>query len=102
MRIGDDSRRVRQRVAGVDGEPGIPRAQGLFCPHRRPPRGVYPEAGRSAAGHFAGPGTGLLDPGQQFADLGFTEIHVHNVGRNQAEFIEAFGFEVLPKLEGPS
>lgn len=37
---------------------------------------------------------------QEFADLGFTEIHVHNVGRNQAEFIEAFGSEVLPKLVG--
>ncbi len=37
---------------------------------------------------------------QRFADLGFTEIHVHNVGRNQEEFIEAFGSEVLPALSG--
>ena len=30
--------------------------------------------------------------------MGFDEIHLHNVGRNQAEFIEAFGREVLPNL----
>jgi hypothetical protein len=30
--------------------------------------------------------------------MGFDEIHVHNVGRNQAEFIEVFGAEVLPEL----
>jgi G6PDH family F420-dependent oxidoreductase len=35
---------------------------------------------------------------QHYVDMGFDEIHLHNVGRNQAEFIEAFGREVLPKL----
>ncbi len=35
---------------------------------------------------------------QQFIDLGFDEIHVHNVGRNQTEFIKAFAKQVLPKL----
>jgi coenzyme F420-dependent glucose-6-phosphate dehydrogenase len=35
---------------------------------------------------------------QKFVDMGFDEIHVHNVGRNQAEFIKAFGERVLPKL----
>ena len=35
---------------------------------------------------------------QQFADLGFDEIHVHNVGRNQEQFIKAFGEQVIPKL----
>jgi G6PDH family F420-dependent oxidoreductase len=35
---------------------------------------------------------------QHFVDLGFDEVHVHNVGRNQAEFIEVFGKEVLPEL----
>jgi predicted esterase len=30
--------------------------------------------------------------------MGFDEIHLHNVGRNQAEFIEVFGREVLPNL----
>ena len=30
--------------------------------------------------------------------MGFDEIYLHNVGRNQAEFIEVFGREVLPKL----
>jgi coenzyme F420-dependent glucose-6-phosphate dehydrogenase len=35
---------------------------------------------------------------QKFVDMGFDEIHVHNVGRNQAEFIKAFGDKVLPQL----
>jgi predicted esterase len=30
--------------------------------------------------------------------MGFDEIHLHNVGRNQAAFIEVFGREVLPNL----
>ena len=39
---------------------------------------------------------------QHYLDMGFDEIHLHNVGRNQAEFIEAFGREVLPNLRGAS
>ena len=35
---------------------------------------------------------------QHYVDMGFDEVHVHNVGRNQAEFIEVFGREVLPNL----
>ena len=35
---------------------------------------------------------------QHYVDMGFDEIHLHNVGRNQAEFIEVFGREVLPNL----
>ena len=35
---------------------------------------------------------------QRYVDMGFDEIHLHNVGRNQAEFIEAFGRDVLPNL----
>jgi coenzyme F420-dependent glucose-6-phosphate dehydrogenase len=35
---------------------------------------------------------------QKFIDMGFDEVHVHNVGRNQAEFIAAFGEKVLPQL----
>ena len=35
---------------------------------------------------------------QKFVDMGFDEIHVHNVGRNQAAFIAAFGDKVLPQL----
>ena len=38
---------------------------------------------------------------QHFIDLGFTEAYVHNVGRNQREFIEAYGREVLPALRWP-
>lgn len=35
---------------------------------------------------------------QRFIDLGFKEIHVHNVNRDQEQFIEAYGTRVLPKL----
>jgi coenzyme F420-dependent glucose-6-phosphate dehydrogenase len=35
---------------------------------------------------------------QHYVDMGFDEVHLHNVGRNQAEFIEVFGKEVLPEL----
>jgi coenzyme F420-dependent glucose-6-phosphate dehydrogenase len=35
---------------------------------------------------------------QRFVDMGFDEIYLHNVGRDQAAFIDAFGTEVLPKL----
>ncbi|MCI2956570.1 TIGR03557 family F420-dependent LLM class oxidoreductase [Agromyces atrinae] len=35
---------------------------------------------------------------QRFADLGVDRIHVHNVGRNQREFIEVYGRDVLPKV----
>jgi len=38
---------------------------------------------------------------QHYIDLGFTEVYVHNVGRNQREFIEAFGREVAPALRWP-
>ena len=36
---------------------------------------------------------------QHYLDMGFDEVHLHNVGRNQAEFIEVFGKEVLPQLK---
>ena len=35
---------------------------------------------------------------QRFIDLGFDRIYLHNVGRNQREWIETFGADVLPKL----
>ena len=38
---------------------------------------------------------------QHYIDLGFDQVYVHNVGRNQQEFIEAFGRSVLPKLRWP-
>jgi G6PDH family F420-dependent oxidoreductase len=37
---------------------------------------------------------------QKFCDMGFDRIYLHNVGRNQKEWIEAFGREVLPGLAG--
>ena len=35
---------------------------------------------------------------QGFLDLGFDRVYLHNVGRNQREFLEVFGRDVLPKL----
>jgi len=35
---------------------------------------------------------------QGFIDLGFDHIYLHNVGRNQHEWVEVFGREVLPGL----
>lgn len=36
---------------------------------------------------------------QKFVDLGFDRIYLHNVGRNQTEWLEVFGREVLPNLK---
>jgi coenzyme F420-dependent glucose-6-phosphate dehydrogenase len=35
---------------------------------------------------------------QRFIDLGFQKVYLHNVGRNQAEWLKVFGEHVLPKL----
>jgi alkanesulfonate monooxygenase SsuD/methylene tetrahydromethanopterin reductase-like flavin-dependent oxidoreductase (luciferase family) len=35
---------------------------------------------------------------QKFLDMGFDQIYLHNVGRNQEAWIDVFGREVLPKL----
>ncbi|WP_144793026.1 TIGR03557 family F420-dependent LLM class oxidoreductase [Microbacterium paludicola] len=35
---------------------------------------------------------------QTFLDMGFDTIHVHNVGRNQAEWIDIASRDILPKL----
>lgn len=34
----------------------------------------------------------------RYREMGFEEIHLHNVGRNQDAFVDAFGAEVLPQL----
>ena len=36
---------------------------------------------------------------QKFVDMGFDEIYLHNVGRDQAAFITTFGEKVLPNLK---
>ena len=36
---------------------------------------------------------------QKFVDLGFDRIYLHNVGRNQRQWIDVFGRDVLPKLK---
>ncbi|WP_375459988.1 TIGR03885 family FMN-dependent LLM class oxidoreductase [uncultured Enterovirga sp.] len=44
------------------------------------------------------------DPGQHaawlntYVEMGFEELQLHQVGRNQATFIEAFGAKVLPQI----
>ncbi|TCJ12213.1 TIGR03557 family F420-dependent LLM class oxidoreductase [Rubrobacter taiwanensis] len=38
---------------------------------------------------------------QHYIDLGFDEVYVHNVGRNQEEFIRAYGERVAPELRWP-
>lgn len=35
---------------------------------------------------------------QKYADLGFDRIYLHNVGRNQREWIDVFSEQVLPKI----
>jgi coenzyme F420-dependent glucose-6-phosphate dehydrogenase len=35
---------------------------------------------------------------QQFVDLGFDRIYLHNVGRNQEQWLRVFGRNVLPQL----
>jgi coenzyme F420-dependent glucose-6-phosphate dehydrogenase len=35
---------------------------------------------------------------QKFIDLGFDQVYLHNVGRNQTEWIDVFARDVLPKL----
>ncbi len=35
-----------------------------------------------------------------YLEMGFDEIHLHHVGRNQEAFIDAFAADVLPRLRG--
>ena len=35
---------------------------------------------------------------QHYIDLGFDEVYIHNVNRDQESFIEAYGKEVIPNL----
>lgn len=60
-------------------------------------RTVRPEdfAGRMVVS--ADPDVHLADI-QRHLDLGFDRIYLHNAGRNQAEFLEVFGRDVLPGL----
>jgi coenzyme F420-dependent glucose-6-phosphate dehydrogenase len=34
----------------------------------------------------------------EYAEMGFAELHLHQVGRNQRAFIEAFGSQVIPQV----
>ena len=36
---------------------------------------------------------------QKFVDMGFDEVYLHNVGRDQSAFIRTFGEKVLPNLK---
>lgn len=35
---------------------------------------------------------------EEYSAMGFEELYVHNVGRNQLEFIDRYGADVLPRL----
>jgi hypothetical protein len=35
---------------------------------------------------------------QEYIELGFEEIQLHQVGRNQRAFIDAFATSILPQL----
>ena len=37
----------------------------------------------------------------EYVELGFEELQLHQVGRNQRAFIEAFGRKVIPQLAAP-
>ncbi|TAK26091.1 MAG: TIGR03557 family F420-dependent LLM class oxidoreductase [Chloroflexota bacterium] len=39
---------------------------------------------------------------QKYVDFGFTEIYIHQVGKDQAAFIEAYAKDVLPKVKWPA
>ncbi|MFM9108889.1 MAG: TIGR03557 family F420-dependent LLM class oxidoreductase [Chloroflexota bacterium] len=39
---------------------------------------------------------------QHFIDLGFNEVYIHNVGRTQEAFIQAYGERVIPRLRWPN
>jgi coenzyme F420-dependent glucose-6-phosphate dehydrogenase len=39
---------------------------------------------------------------QHSIDLGFSEIYVHNVGREQEPFLEVYGEQVIPRLRWPT
>jgi hypothetical protein len=41
----------------------------------------------------------FVDSLQSYVDMGFDEIYLHNVGRNQEAFIATFGQKVLPRLK---
>ena len=39
---------------------------------------------------------------QKYVDFGFTEIYIHQVGRDQGAFLEAYSKNVLPKVKWPA
>ena len=79
------------------------------------PQGGHPLSGGLRGDGGARPAGGLQEPRaddadldehvaqiQHYIDLGFNEVYVHNVGRNQSEFIRAYGRRVIPALRWPS
>jgi G6PDH family F420-dependent oxidoreductase len=38
---------------------------------------------------------------QKYVDFGFSEVYIHQVGRDQGAFIEAYARDVLPKVKWP-
>jgi probable non-F420 flavinoid oxidoreductase len=60
---------------------------------------VSPEAVRNTVLVSADPGR-HVEVLRELATLGFDEIYLHHVGREQERFIDAFGEHVLPELRG--
>ena len=60
---------------------------------------VSPDAVRDTVLVSADPGR-HVEVLRELAALGFDEIYLHHVGREQERFIDAFGEHVLPELEG--
>jgi probable non-F420 flavinoid oxidoreductase len=60
---------------------------------------VNPEAVRDTVLVSADPGR-HVEVLRELAALGFDEIYLHHVGREQERFIDVFGEHVLPELEG--
>ena len=59
----------------------------------RPPGGL-----RGPHGHQLGSRRAPRARSSASSTSGFDRVYLHNVGRNQREWIEVFGREVLPKL----
>ena len=41
-----------------------------------------------------------LDQIQQYVEAGFTHIYIHQVGQNQAEFMNFYQEQILPEFKG--
>ena len=90
--------RVRSLFGPREGMPqqmALATVRVLPRPARRPLRVVHSAQGRMVIS--ADPDAHRAEI-QRYVDLGFDRIYLHNVGRNQREWIEVFGRDVIPAL----